>query len=152
VNVTEVLAAAPKEIPVSSSQPDLRYRLAGDVVALHAGNSGMVTVLAATDPAPPADAAIGPVYRRVPGGDVVVPTGRILIRFDEGEDAERHRDDVVGAGYEVEQDLPYAPHAAWVRPISGGIADSLRLMGRLGRIPGVRHVEPEMIGGRSLRR
>jgi hypothetical protein len=150
VNVTEVLAAAPKEIPVSSSQPDLRYRLAGDIVAVHAGDSGMVTVPATATPT--ADAAIGPVYRRVPGGDVVVPTGRILIRFDEGEVAERHRDDVVGAGYEVEQDLPYAPHAAWVRPVSGGIAESLRRMGRLGHIPGVRHVEPEMIGGRSLRR
>jgi hypothetical protein len=123
-------AEAPRDIAVSTAQPDQRYELV-------------------VDPARDADA--DPRYRRVPGGEVVVPTGRLLVRFEDAERAADHAVDLADVGFEVDEVLSYAPQAAWVRPASGSVVDALRGVERLSELPGVVAVEPQMIGKRAQR-
>jgi hypothetical protein len=47
--------------------------------------------------------------------------------------------------------LSYAPHTAWVRATSGRTADALGHLDALGELPGVEHVEPQMIGEAARR-
>jgi hypothetical protein len=152
VDPSEVVAAAPPHV----GPPDAGrgYRLAGDLLAVHpADGHGTDAVVVPADAAVVSDegAVLGPVYRRDPGPDIVVPTGRVLVRYPEGEDAGSHADELASAGYRVEQVLRYAPHAVWVRAADGGIVDSLRRLDRLERLPGVRRAEPEMLGERAWR-
>jgi len=125
---------APPRVAVSTSQPDLHYELVTD---------------ARTDRAVAADAA--PLYQRAPGGEVVEPTGRVLVRFGADERAAEHEADLAAAGFEVDEVLSYAPQAAWVRPGSGRVVDALRGLDRLQELPGVVAVEPQMIGRRAQR-
>lgn len=142
----------PRSLPVSTAHPDLRYELADDLVANSSDSNPTASIRAATGPADSPEAAhSGPVYRRVPGGDMVVPTGRVLVRFTEGDTAANHQDALRGAGYEVEQVLPYATHTAWVRAATGGVAASLHGLERLTEVPGVVAVEPQMIGPSARR-
>ena len=127
-------AEAPPRVAVSTSQPDLHYELVSD---------------ARTDRAGAVDA--GPLYRRAPGGEVVEPTGRVLVRFGADERAAEHEADLAAAGFEVDEVLSYAPQAAWVRPGSGRVVDALRGLDRLQELPGVVAVEPQMIGQRAQR-
>jgi hypothetical protein len=94
---------------------------------------------------------IGPVYASAPGGGLAVPTGRILVRFSPGTLAEERRADLRGAGFEIEKVLAYAPEAAWVRATSGGIGAALLGLPEIGALPGVEHVEPQMLM-KSVRR
>ncbi len=68
--------------------------------------------------------AIGPVYALEPAGIIAAPTGRVLVRFDKGR-VEDWAAGLAQCGYRVEQTLRYAPQAAWVRPSSGSIVDSI---------------------------
>jgi len=97
------------------------------------------------------EGTIGPVYRREPGGGLAVPTGRALVRFAEGESAAERGDELAATGYKLEGVPRYAPHAAWVRASDGGIAETLRNLDRLGRLPGVENVEPQMISSAEPR-
>ena len=117
----------PRDLPVSTAHPELRYRLDADA---------------------PASA---PVYRRVPSGETVVPTGRVLVRFGEGDKATDHEDDLRAAGYVVDEVLSYAPNAAWVRADGGSIADALHSLEDLSKAPGIEAWEPEMIGPSAKR-
>lgn len=143
-----MLAAAPRDVPMPTSASH-RFALADELVADHGGDSQDPEVRPVDAHADATDQ--GPVYRRVPGGDIVVPTGLVFVRFGEHDAAEDHRDDLSGAGYALEQVPGYAPHAAWVRAASGSIADALRNVGRLSGLSGVVSVEPQMIGERSRR-
>lgn len=127
-------AEAPPRVTVSTSRPDLHYELVSD---------------ARTDRADAGDA--GPLYRRAPGGEVVEPTGRVLVRFDADDRADAHTADLAASGFEVDEVLSYAPQAAWVRPGSGRVVDALRGLGRLQQLPGVVAVEPQMIAQRAQR-
>jgi hypothetical protein len=124
-------AEAPPRVAVSTSQPDLHYELVTDARTDGAGG--------------------GPLYRRAPGGEVVEPTGRVLVRFGADERAAEHEADLAAAGFEVDEVLSYAPQAAWVRPGSGRVVDALRDLDRLQELPGVVAVEPQMIGRRAQR-
>ena len=146
----ELLARVPHQVAASSERPELRYEIADDLIATHGGPDGPVTHSVGAAGAA-AQGAIGPVYRRMPGGGLVVPTGRVLVRFAEGEAAEVHRADLADAGYEIEEVLSYAPHAAWLRACSGDIGDTLAQLGRLAAHPGVENVEPQMLGEVSRR-
>jgi len=142
----------PRHLPVSTGQPDLRYELADELVANPSEADPTASIRAAADPSQTREGAHqGPVYRRVPGGDVVVPTGRVLVRFTEGEAAADHQDDLRTVGYVVEQVLPYATHTAWVRAATGGVAAALRDLDRLSDLPGVVAVEPQMLGSSAKR-
>ncbi|RCV51474.1 hypothetical protein [Marinitenerispora sediminis] len=144
--------AAPRELAASPEPGAARYRLDRHLVAEHRPDGSDPVVRPADAVAEPAGGArLGPVYRRDPGGDLVVPTGRVLVRYAEGDRAERHRDELAGAGYQVDQVLGYAPHAAWLRALGGGIAAALARIGGLAELPGVRRVEPQMIGRREAR-
>jgi hypothetical protein len=144
--------AAPPDIPVSTAHPDLRYQLVDELVADLAGFDPTASIRAAGRQSETRETSQpGPVYRRIPGGEMVVPTGRVLVRFNEGDAAADHQDDLRTIGYVVEQVLPYATHTAWVRAATGGVAAALRDLDRLGDVRGVVAVEPQMIGQRSKR-
>lgn len=137
-------SVSPRELAVSSSSPDQHYELDPELVAPEP-DAGPAAVLSSEK------AAGGPVYRRSPGGDVVVPTGRVLVRFGPGQRVEEHRGELAAAGYTIDAVLSYAPHAAWVRATSGRTADALGHLDALGALHGVEHVEPQMIGEAARR-
>jgi hypothetical protein len=93
----------------------------------------------------PEQAEVGPVYRRTHGGGIAVPTGRVLVRFGDGDSAEDHFQDLARAGYVVEATVRYAPQAVWVRARDGGIAEALRELWRLEGLSGVQRVEAQML-------
>ena len=88
---------------------------------------------------------LSPVYALQPGGLPAVPTGQIFVRFAEGVKAESRRQAIHRAGYELVESVPYAPHAAWLRPRSGDIAAALAGIPRLEQLPDVENVEPQML-------
>lgn len=91
------------------------------------------------------DAEVGPVYSAGPAGPWAVPTGRLLVRFQQGARVEDHLQDLERAGFVVEKTLSYAPNAAWVRPREGGVGRALAGLGKLERLPQVVHVEPQLL-------
>lgn len=95
--------------------------------------------------------AISAVYALEPGGSIAVPTGQVFLRFAEGIAVETRQNIIQQAGYQVTEIVFYAPNAAWLRPLSGEIADALRLLSRLEAIDPVEVVEPQMVMGRSKR-
>lgn len=155
--------SAPRRLP-AGGEHGCAYELAEDLVAIHqAGAPGTAAATLAgggvsVEPAGSRtaesveDALLGPVYRRVPGGSLTVPTGRALVRFSEGVAADGQRDEVARAGYAVEEILRYAPHVAWVRARSGEIADALRDLSRLEGLAHVEHVEPQLLSEATHRR
>lgn len=163
VDAEELLGRVPRQLAVSSQRPEPGYEIAEDLIATHGGPDGPVThtlvriegiavrPAAQVSGAPADPATIGPVYRRMPGGALVVPTGRVLVRFAEGEPAERHRQELAEAGYDIEEVLSYAPHAAWLRARGGDIGDSLSHLDRLTAQTGIENVEPQMLGEVSRR-
>jgi hypothetical protein len=76
------------------------------------------------------------------------PTGRVLVRFRAGDRVDAHRDELLAAGYELDAPLGFAPQAGYVRPVGGDVAAGLD---RLRAIPGMEHVEPEVLMERSSR-
>jgi hypothetical protein len=92
-----------------------------------------------------------PAYAASDAAPRAIPTGRVLVRFDEGIRFEDRADAMTQAGYPPDKPLDYAPHAGWVRAESGRTADALRNLDRLAAMPDVRHVEPEMLYTRNYR-
>jgi hypothetical protein len=86
-----------------------------------------------------------PVYVPVSGGAPYVATGRATIRFREGEDANAHAEALRGHGYRITQVPLYAPHMAWIEGVSDDVARMLAGLGQLASLPGVEHVEPQLI-------
>jgi hypothetical protein len=91
-----------------------------------------------------------PVYRR-PSGDLLFPTGRVLVRFGKGDRVDAHADELAGAGYELDQALGFAPQAGYVRAAGGDAAAGLAGIERLRTLAGVEHVEPEVQMERGAR-
>lgn len=163
MDIHRIISSWPRQVAHSSERQAVVYDLAEDIVATHGvpviepslatfADEGISLSTPDVVAGARIDSAhIGPVYRRRPGGPVTVPTGRVLVRFAEGESVERRRPDLAEAGFEVEQSLGYAPHTAWLRPTSGRVGDALRQLTDLGRLEGVENVEPQMLtekGGR----
>jgi len=142
----------PERLRFATERGTVAMERLGDVVAVHNRRGGPETFSVV-----PADAAetgdgVGPVYRQQPGGELVAPTGRVLVRFGEGESADERSRDLERAGYAIERALPYAPHAAWVQPATGRISDALSGLDRLERLNGVVHVEPQVLRQMAQRR
>jgi len=93
----------------------------------------------------------GPVYSAGPGGPLAVPTGRVFVRMSEGMRPEDRRAQFRAAGFEIERTLSYAPNAAWLRPVQGGVSRALPALGALESVPDVAHVEPQMLLARALK-
>jgi hypothetical protein len=89
--------------------------------------------------------SLSPVYGLQPSGMPAVPTGRVFVRFAEGEKAESHRQEINRAGYVLIESPSYAPHAAWLQARSGDMADALAGIPRLEKLPDVENVEPQML-------
>jgi hypothetical protein len=85
-----------------------------------------------------------PVYA-IQGGSPAVPTGRVLVRFEEHLSAAAQQLAISTAGYLIEQILPYAPHAAWVTSASGEIQAALNAIPRLEALANVVNVEPQLV-------
>jgi hypothetical protein len=157
VSLERVIASSPRHLRVGPEGAGGSYELAPDLVATHGVaashtpvltlEGGRISVERAERP-PEADldeTKVGPVYRQPIGGRLAVPTGRVFVRFAEGDRADAHRADLSSAGYDLEEVPSYAPHAAWVRPRSGRIVEGLAQLDRLRRLPALEYVEPEMI-------
>jgi hypothetical protein len=113
--------SSPDRIRSSTERPEIEYRRAKELVAVH----GLAPT--ATDP----DAALlleggttrvyrgsagreqvgiaGPVYRQAQADPMIVPSGRILVRLREGAGAAELWDEFNHAGHEIDEVLPYAP-------------------------------------------
>ncbi|MEH1866249.1 MAG: hypothetical protein V7K69_14775 [Nostoc sp.] len=94
---------------------------------------------------------LSPVYTIEPNGSLAVPTGLVFIRFAEGVDVKSQHEAINRAGYEVVENLDYAPHAAWLRAQSGNIVDAIAKIPQLEAIPKVENIEPQMLMERGLR-
>lgn len=105
-----------------------------------------------TPPAGRAAEDVGPVYSAGPGGPIAVPTGRVFVRFADGIRADRHRKQFEAAGFDIDRMLSYAPNAVWLRPTTGGVARALPGLAALAKLPGVAHVEPQLLLERALKR
>jgi len=92
-----------------------------------------------------ADRSILPVYRAQPSGMLAVATGRLWVRFAEGIDATQKREKVEKVGCSLEELPPWTASGAWVRASSGKVADALAASAVLQKLPGVEHVEPQML-------
>ncbi len=155
MDVKELLESVPRVVPHSRQRPELQYELADELIAtpaaghepgaLHVVEGGM-TVRAANEGGVPEATPVMPVYRRGHGGGVVVPTGRVLVRFADGDSAEAHRRDLAAAGYHLEEVLSYAPQAGWASATSGSIGDTLARLDRLEAVPGIENIEVQMVG------
>ncbi len=88
---------------------------------------------------------ITPVYSLEPSGLLAVPTGLILVRFADNIRAANQKDAVQRIGYIIDQELPYAPQAIWVKPANGDIAFALHNAAMLEAQPHVENVEPQML-------
>ena len=86
-----------------------------------------------------------PVYRAQPSGTFAIPTGRLWVRFAEGIDATQKRELVEKVGCSLEELPPWTASGAWVRASSGKVADALAAAAVLQGLPGVEHVEPQML-------
>jgi len=93
---------------------------------------------------------LAPVYVLGGGGAPFIPTGRIGIRFAEGVSARDREAELRGLGYRIVEIPAYAPHFAWLESESGHAA-ALTALPRLAALPGVEHVEPQMVTPRALR-
>jgi hypothetical protein len=137
----DTAVAFPREL-AASLPGELLFELPGAGLAVCTSDADGV-------PAALDDSAIA-VYRHE-GGTLCVPTGRSFVQFEEHDRANRHAGELHEAGVALDQVPGYAPHAAWVRPLSGKPEDGLRAIGQLARIDGVAAVEPEMLSPVSRR-
>ncbi len=110
-----------------------------------------IAVYRGASPPALADAAM-PVYGAGPNSAPRVPTALVFVRFAESTSAEARRPDLERAGYMIVEIPGYAPHAAWVKAASDSVRDALAGLSRLVALPGVRTVEPQLLGVRALRR
>lgn len=85
------------------------------------------------------------------GDMLVVPTGRVFVRLDEGASAQAYAQAFRKLGFVITQLLPYAPHAAWLEREDGDAAAALRNVGALEKLPQVCNVEPQLLAARALR-
>jgi hypothetical protein len=143
VKASEILPEAPDRLTAPALALD------DDHVAVHDPDAEpvVVPVESARSQAPQ---RIGPVYRRVPGGDPVVPTGRVLVRFEPGLPDDRGAA-LAAAGYELLEAIDYAPGAVWAQAPDGDVAGALAGLGRLTASPAVASAEPELIAERTWR-
>ncbi|MBN3883200.1 MAG: hypothetical protein V7K64_27245 [Nostoc sp.] len=113
-------------------------------------NDGAIAVFPG-EPNQSEQVTLSPIYTVQPNGSLAIPTGLVFIRFAEGVDVESQRQVINRAGYEVAQNLDYAPHAAWLRATSGNIADAIAGISQLEAIANVENVELQMLMERGFR-
>jgi hypothetical protein len=124
--------------PMAAWKLQVLSRFEGDEVLIA---SGKPPALGMSDDRP----TIGPVYALDPAGGAAVPTGRVLVRFEDGVMAQEREASLRAAGYTIGTVLPYAPQAAFVTAVHADICSALQGITRLESLADVVHVEPEML-------
>lgn len=167
MELQRLISSWPRSVVHSYARSTPVYERVDELVALH-GTRGVASmaepaIVAFDEEAVavfPADAVaragvdhsrLGPVYRHGVPGRLLVPTGRVFVRFVDGEIIEQHRRELAEAGFAIERSVAYAPQAGWVVPTAGGIGDALSGLDRLGGLDGVENVEPEMLAEKESR-
>lgn len=117
---------------------EIEFRLEDDALCVCRRTPG-------TEPASFPAGDLTPVYRIGQRGPLAVPTGRVFVRFEEHTSLSSRREEIQDAGFVIQQSLSYAPHAGWVTPQSGQIADALERFPNLSQLTGVQAVEPQML-------
>ncbi len=153
------LAHFPRAVRASSCAPerifvrrDDLYAVPLDRVKQHSSKrlipfGGSDLALVQGEPAPKEQ-----VYAVYSHGDTLaVATGKVFVRFAEGEQAVNHIEDLRRVGYEIVEVPVYALNAAWVSARDHDPASALRHIPDLEQLPGVENVEPELIAERGLR-
>ena len=150
----------PLRVPQSSEHPERQYERQDDLFAVHhAGAEALAAAVLILDDGriavlqgSPADypflldaTNLTPVYRLQPQGPPAVPTGLVLLRYDESITAVSRTSVFMTLGYRVAQTLDYAPHAIWLSNVSGNVADALNGVLQLAALADVVNVEPQMI-------
>lgn len=136
--------------PPQASGP--RVRSVSPEMSLSADDGTRIDVYRGAPEQVPSDAGeSGAVYVEPASGRIVVPTGRVLVRFRETIRADARRDALQTAGYRIEAVLSYAPNCAWVVAASGDRAQALHNIGRLEALADVENVEPQWLSPRAMR-
>ena len=95
--------------------------------------------------------SVMPVYSRPSAENIVVPTGRVFVRFADSIKAETKADELKKAGYKIAQTLVYAPNAAWLEATNGDVAMALNNIEKLEKLADVENVEPQLLAPRALK-
>ncbi len=156
----ELFSGYPEKLKASKQRAAQRYRLKKGVYAVHGKvpppckpgvmaimEEGKLAVCKGNPGELPSSVdrnAITAVYAES-GGPLAVPTGRILIRFEDGVTAVSQKEALQRIGYIIDQELAYAPQALWVKSVTGDIADALSNVPLLEALPRVVNVEPQMV-------
>ena len=153
--------SAPRQLGIGGGEDAASLTLSPTHVALHGLSSAQTPIqsslvldeegiaVVARTTTPPPGARSGPVYT-TDGAAFAVPTGRVFLRMQEGQDPETVRAAIERTGFTLEEIPVYAPHAVWLAP-RGEIAEALALLPELERVPGVVKVEPEILRERGKR-
>lgn len=94
---------------------------------------------------------VTPVYSLGASGSMVVPTGRVFVRFDDNVNAESKSAEIKKLGYKIAKTLSYAPNAAWLEATNGGLVSALSNIEKLEKLENVQNVEPQLLGARAMR-
>lgn len=139
--MSEKLPTFPERIRHSLQRPDLHFvRQSGVLATLKDDKMAILHGESRSE----SEGAL-PVFALGGGGSLAVPTGRVFVRFAEGENVARRAKDIADAGYEIEESPSYAPQAAWLRARSGDTVEALRGVAILERLAGIENVEPQML-------
>lgn len=95
------------------------------------------------------DVEVLPVYSTNEGANPAVATKRIFLRLDEGTSIESIRDEVEALDFAIAEIPAYAPHSAWLEPVSGRVDEALSKLDRLRALPSAAHVEPQLLRPRG---
>lgn len=121
--------------------------------ALAVVNDDARTAIAICRGNPHSHGGSAPVYSSSSDGPLAVPTGRVFVRLARNMAPSTRRAKFEAAGFVVDQLLSYAPNAAWLRPVRGGISHALAptALQELRAIAGVEHVEPQLLMSREFK-
>ena len=93
-----------------------------------------------------------PVYALATNGPFAVPTGLILIRYADNVSAVSRKNVIQRIGYIIDQELPYAPQALWLKSANNDTAFALNNVSQLEAQTDVANVEPQMLMASTRRR
>jgi len=164
------LADFPQRLKRSTQTPDLVYVRATDfyavrgtparaardvpVLTVNADNGESIRVYRGVPKQTRASSglpSVTPVYSLPSTESVVIPTGRVFVRFVEAIKAETKVAELKKAGYKIVQTLAYAPNAAWLEATNDDVALALNNLEKLEALADVENVEPQLLAPRALK-